>query len=245
MFAPVLDPTHRMAAFDRQPADANLFGQQNSLVPEAASDIRGDDSDLAFVEAETLSEAGAHDVRHLAGRIERELLEPCIPQCYGAAPLNRRHALPRRLDLPRDFDRCVQRLFEIGLNEGFEENIVAPLLMNERGRRGARREHVVDCRQFLDVDGDAGCNVFGDGSRRCHTHGDRFADEPHLVGGQAILIGRLEAAQRGHGTDRLHRCQIGRAEDGFAVLLRRLNSLDAAMRNRTPDEGDILHTGKA
>ena len=67
MLAPVLDPAHRMAAVHREPAEADLLRQQDALVAEATADVGRDDADLALVEAETLGEAGAHDVRHLAG----------------------------------------------------------------------------------------------------------------------------------------------------------------------------------
>ena len=71
MLAAVLDPAHRMAAAHRQPAEADFFGEQDALVAEAAADIGRDHADLAFVESEAFGKPGAHDVRHLAGGIDR------------------------------------------------------------------------------------------------------------------------------------------------------------------------------
>src|SRR5262249_37647701 len=53
MFAPVLDPAHRMTAMHGQPAETNLFRQEDALVAEPAADIGSDDADLTFFEAET------------------------------------------------------------------------------------------------------------------------------------------------------------------------------------------------
>src|SRR5262249_57382601 len=70
MFATILDPAHRMAAMHGEPAETNLLGQQDALVAKSAANVRRDDADLALVEAETLGQPGAHDVRHLTRRVE-------------------------------------------------------------------------------------------------------------------------------------------------------------------------------
>src|SRR4029079_15718040 len=136
----VFDPAHRMAARHGQPTDADLLRQQDSLVSEAATDIGSDDTHLSFVKTQTLRQSGADDMRHLACRIECKLLKPRMPQCHSPASLDRRHTLPRRPDLPGDLDRSVQRLLEIGTDKGFEENVVAPVLMNKRRWRQSRRQ---------------------------------------------------------------------------------------------------------
>ena len=50
VLAAVLNPAYRMAQADREPAKADLLGQQNPLVPEAAADIGSDHPDLPVVE---------------------------------------------------------------------------------------------------------------------------------------------------------------------------------------------------
>jgi hypothetical protein len=94
MLATILDPPHRMAAMHGQPAEADLLRQENALVAECSPDVRRDDADLALVEAQAFGESGAHDVRHLAGRVQRQLLEARVPTGDNAAPFDRCHALP-------------------------------------------------------------------------------------------------------------------------------------------------------
>src|SRR5262245_65327820 len=109
MFAAILDPAHRVAATHGKPAETNLLRKQDAFVAKSPADVRRDDADLALVEAETLGEPGAHDVRHLTSRVDRQLLEPRVPEGDNAAPLDRRHALPSGADLAGDLDRRVER----------------------------------------------------------------------------------------------------------------------------------------
>ena len=89
MLAAILGPAHGMAATLRQPGKADFFRQQDSLVPEAAADVGGDDTDSALLHAEALGKAAARDVRHLGRGIERELVETMIEGRDHAAPLER------------------------------------------------------------------------------------------------------------------------------------------------------------
>src|SRR5262249_58286651 len=75
-FAAVLDPAHGMAAMHSEPPKTNPLGQQDAFVAKPAADVGGDDADLSLFEAETFGQSRAHDVRHLAGRIHRQLFEP-------------------------------------------------------------------------------------------------------------------------------------------------------------------------
>src|SRR5262252_3925236 len=95
MFATILDPAHRVAAMHGQPTETNLLRQQDALIAKSASNVRRDDADLALLEAEALGQPGTHDVRHLTSRVDRQLLEPRVPEGNDAAPFDRRHALPR------------------------------------------------------------------------------------------------------------------------------------------------------
>jgi hypothetical protein len=53
MLAAILDPAHGMPAPHRQPRQADFLGQQNSLVAEAAADIRRDDANVSVIEPQT------------------------------------------------------------------------------------------------------------------------------------------------------------------------------------------------
>ena len=195
MLAPILDPAHRMTTVHRQPAEAHLFREQDPLVSEAAADIRRNDTHLRFLEAQATGKPGADDVRHLAGRIERELFETRVPQRNHAAAFDRRHALPRCPDLARDFDRCIQCLADIDIHERFEEDIVGPMVVHQLRPRVAGREHVVHGRQFFEIERDGTGDILGLRTRRRDAHRDKLADETHLVGCERGLLGDLEAAQ--------------------------------------------------
>ena len=56
VLVPVLDPANRAVEPQRQPAGTNLFRQQNSLVSEAAADIRSNDANLCMIETEAFGE---------------------------------------------------------------------------------------------------------------------------------------------------------------------------------------------
>ena len=79
LFAPILDPAHRMAEQAREEARAHFLGQQDALVAEAAADIGGHDANARLIQPETTSEARADDVWELRGGIDQQLLEPTIP----------------------------------------------------------------------------------------------------------------------------------------------------------------------
>ncbi len=152
MFAAVLDPAHRMGATHGEPAETNLLRQQDTFVAEPAADVGGDDADLTFLEAETFRQSRAHDVRHLTGRVHRQLLEPRVPERDHAAAFDRRHALPRGADLALHFDRRVECLADVDVDESLEKYVIAPLLMDQDGGALARLQHVVNGRQFLQIE---------------------------------------------------------------------------------------------
>src|SRR5271167_3673947 len=80
------------------------------------------------------------------------IVQPAIESRDDAPALDRRHALSRGRDFSRDADRSVQSLLEADIEKGFEEDVVAPFLAHERGAGAARREHIVNRRQFLKVE---------------------------------------------------------------------------------------------
>src|SRR5262245_12972121 len=133
MFAAILDPAHRMAAMHGAPAETNLLRQQDAFVATSPADVRRADAALPLVEPATLGESGAHDVRHLTSRVDCQLLEPRVPEGDNAAPLDRRHALPRGANFARNLDRRVERLADINIEERLEKDVVGPVLVDQRG----------------------------------------------------------------------------------------------------------------
>ena len=195
MLAPILDPPYRVSAVHCQPAKAHLFRQEDPFVSEAAADIGRDDTHLPLLEAQATGKPGTDDVRHLAGRIERELFEPRVPQRDHAAAFDWRHALPRRSDLAGHLDRCIQCLADVDIHERLKEDIVGPMVMHKGRFRRARREHVVHGRQFFQIERDRAGDILGLRTGRRDAHREKLTDEAHLVGRERGLLGDLEAAQ--------------------------------------------------
>src|SRR6516164_1309154 len=241
MFAAILDPAHRMAAMHGEPTETNLLRQQNALIAKSAANVRRDDADLSLVKTETLGQPGAHDVRHLTSRVDRQLLEPRVPEGDNAAPLDRRHALPSGADLARDLDRRVERLADIDIEERLEKDVVGPVLVDQRNAVLARFQHVVNGRQFLELERHRRGKVLGVRPRRGDAHGDQLADMANLVGGERRLLRHLEAAQTRHRANRLHADEISRRERAVALIGRDGNAANAGVREGAADEGDVVH----
>ena len=95
------------------------------------------------------------------------------------------------------------------IDEGFEKDVVAPVLVHQRRTRLARAEHVVDRRQLLEIELDGSRDVLGFGAGSRDAHRDELADLAHLVGGEHRLLRDLEAGKRRDGADRLDAVEIG------------------------------------
>ena len=128
----------------------------------------------------------------------------------------------------------------IDLEETFEEDVVAPVLVHQRAAGLARFSHVVDGGQRLEVERDGGCDILGLGARRRHAHRHHLADMADLAGREHRLLGDLETGQRRHRADRLYVGEIIRREDHIAIAFRNMDGLDAGMRQRAAHEGDVL-----
>src|SRR6516165_10192886 len=242
MLVAVLDPADRTANPQCQPAGANLFRQQNSLVSEAAADIRCDDADLSMIEAETLGETRAHDVRQLCRRMEDELPEPRMPLRDEPAPLERRHALARGAQGSADPDRRRPRyLGEIVVGEGFEPDIVAPRLVHQRRIRSPRSEHIGDDGQFIEIDSDLCGKVFRLGAGLGDAHSDHLADITHLPCSEERLLGELEPGQAGDRPDRRYADKIGMYKYAIFASRRLFDPAQAGMRERAAQERNLHH----
>jgi hypothetical protein len=242
MLVAVLDPADRAANPQCQPAGANLFRQQNSLVSEAAADIRCYDADLSMIEAEALGETRAHDVRQLCRRMEDELPEPRVTLRDERAPLERRHALARGAQGPADPDRRRPRyLGEIVVDEGFERDIVAPRLVHQRRVRSPRSEHVGDDRQFIEIDSDLCGKVFRLGAGLGDAHSDHLADMTHLPCSEDRLLGDLETWQAGDCADGRDAGEIVVNEHTVPAPRRLFDPAKAGMRERAAQERNLQH----
>ena len=84
----------------------------------------------------------------------------------------------------------------------------------------ARRQHVVNGGQFLEIDRDALGDVLGLRARAPQAHRDELADLAHLVARKRRLLGGLEAGKSGDRDDRFHAVEIGGGENLVAIGLR-------------------------
>ena len=244
MLAAILDPANRVAATHREPAQADVFGQQYPLVAKPAADIRRDDSNLDLLDPQALGKAVAYDVRLLVAGMKHKLLHPVVPSGDRSAAFHRRHALARRGDFARDLDRRVERRFHVDVDERLEKDIVAPVLMKQRRTRLPRLQHVVDSRQFLEIDFDGRGDIFGFGPRIGDAHRNQFTDLPDLLNGQDRLVRCLEPRQPRHCADRLDAFKVGGRENGILVLRRDLYPSNTGMGERTANERHIAQPGE-
>ena len=245
VLAPVLEPTHRMTAAHREPAEADVLRQKNAFVSETAPDIRRNDTHLGVHQTQTLREAGSNDMGHLAARVQNQLVHAAIPIGDGAPPLDRRHALASGGNLASDFDRRIEGGADIDVDESLEKGVVAPVLVQKRRARQTRRQHVVDCRQLLEIDLDACRDIFGFGPGPAHAYGDQLPDLPHLLAGKHGLLGRFESREGGHSDNRLNAEEVCSRERLVAMLLRNVDRAKLCVGERRADEGNVSHARQA
>ena len=144
-----------------------------------------------------------------------------------------------------DLDRRIEGRRNACIDGRLEENVVAPVLVHERGARLARRAHVADRRQFFEIQGYARRDILGFGARRRDAHGDELADMPDLAGRERRLLGDLEARQSRHCPDRVDAAQIRRGENPIPNGVGNFDPANAGMGQRAANEGDVLHAGEA
>ena len=158
MLAAVLDPAHRVVELQRRPGDEDLFGVQHALVAEAAADVGRDHPDIALLQPQTFGQPGAHHVRHLGRHVNHELVVLVVAEGEHRQPFQGHHALAVHavfaLDLHR---RGFHHGFDIAIDGGLQEQVIAPFVVHQRPAGFARRQHIDDRRQILDVEN----NLFG------------------------------------------------------------------------------------
>ena len=209
MLAHVLDPAHRMIELHREPRQRDLLAGEHALVAEAAADVGRDHADVAVLEAEAFGEAGLHRMRELRRRDQREETQARIAIGEHAAAFDRQHAVAGGADLARHLEGGARGgLLDVAVLGEFDEDVVLPVLVDQRRAGLLRGDHVGDGRQLVVFDADAARDVLGLGAGRRHAHGDELADEAQLAGRQDRLGRRLEAADGRRGRDRLDAGQV-------------------------------------
>ncbi len=88
-FAPARHPFDRSAQSPRRPGDDGLLRIMLALITEAAADIGRDHADAAFGEAKLLGDIAPDVMRHLCGRVERQLVARRIGDREHGARLDR------------------------------------------------------------------------------------------------------------------------------------------------------------
>ena len=240
LLTPVLDPAHGVASVHRDPAEADLLGQQDPLVAEAAADVGRDDPYLPLLEAEAIREPGANDVRHLARGVDDEHLEAPVPLREDAASLDRRHALARSAKRARHRHRCagLERA-QIRVNERLEKDVVAPVLVQERRVRVAREACLRDRGELLEVELDRRCEVLGLGPRRRHARGHQLPDVTDALAREHRLLRDLEAGQPRARDDGLHTAQILGEEHSVSEAVGLPRPAHPCVGERASHEGDL------
>jgi hypothetical protein len=105
------------------------------------------------------------------------------------------------------------------VDECLQERVVAPVLVQERRARQARRQHVVHGRKLLEIDLDARGDILSLGPCPADAHCNELADLTHLLAREHRLLRRLESRETGHGDDRLHADKVRGGECLAAILV--------------------------
>ena len=99
MLAPVLDPAHRVADLQCDRGDGDVFRHDPVLAAEAAADVRRDDADFVFRQAECVGEADPDHVAALGGEINHEFVVAVVPIGQHATAFERHRCLAVHAEL--------------------------------------------------------------------------------------------------------------------------------------------------
>ena len=255
VLAAVLDPLDR----PRQPAGQirgdRLLGKQVRLLSEPAAHVGGHDADVVFGKVEHQRQMRTQDVRHLGGRPNRQRVGRRLERGHAAARLHgQRGMAPGGEPLGDDALRVLKRrgdLADFGV-QGLHD-VVAPLLMYERGTGFERLLGIVHDRERRVVHLDQRCGVFGRVSVVGHDRGDRLAHEADLIAGQHGPIARLVRRRLGGVVFHAQRLDglrdLGARQDEVHVGAGRrgvrINRHNAGVRVRAAHEGDRRGVGQS
>src|SRR5260370_33846088 len=209
MLSAVLEPAHGIIHPLRKPAQRHLFTAQQSFISETATDVGGDDPNTAVSEPEALAKAGLNRMRELCRRDERKIPQPEIAISNDASAFHWKHAMTRGSDFPGDGDGGIfGYIFDLAVFSERDDDVVAPLVMNEWRAGLTGRKHIDHDRQFLEFECNRGRNVFRFSARRRHAHRDHFSDIAYLLDGEDWFDRILGILERRRRDDRPDAAQI-------------------------------------
>ena len=246
----VLDPLHRLADQDRGQDRRDVAGVDRHLVAEPAADVRRHDPDHVLGQLRHERDGRPDDVRRLRRHVDGELSGARVVVGDRAAALDRRRVAARVVQLQRGHDvglrerplggRGVADLPPVAGVVGLAFLVVADDRRVGRGRllgvddRGQRL--VLDVDRLAPVLGDV--RVVGDDDAHL------LALEAHLVGGQHRLgvVGQRRHPREvalGH-----HLAGEHQPDAGDLPGLRRVDGLDAGVRQRAAQDLHVQHAGQ-
>ena len=156
--------------------------------------------------------------------------------------------MARGADFARDLDR--RALGEPldrpagAVFDKLDEDVVAPLLVDQWRSLAPGGQHVHNRLQFLVVDPHGRGDVLGLRTRRSNARGHELTHVADFVTGQNWLAAMLETAQRGCRRDGFDVGQIFCREDRAPMLVGDVHIADAPVCYRASHKGDIERTGK-
>ena len=202
---------------------------------------------LALLDAEAIGEAVAHDVRHLrrryaasadraAGRMWRPRRALPAAPCIAARSRSRASTLIG----------ASQRRVDIDLERVSRKTLSPQCSCTSAAAGVARLQHVVDGRQFLEIERRPAAAMSSASARVGATHiatsSPTWRTLPVASTGCSEI---LKPGSAGDGADRLDAGEVGGREDRVAIALGHVDRPDPRMRQRAAHERDVLHAGQA
>ena len=161
-FATIFQPANRIIDLHSEPAETNLFRGKDGFVAKAATHIGRDDSDLCFGDLQAFRKPGPHHMGELRRAVDNKLGQSCVPMGNKASALNRRHDLTRGAKFTADaHGRGLGHRFNVTIIPNREENIVVPIVVQQRRIRLDRFNHIDNGRQLFIFDHNFGSDVLG------------------------------------------------------------------------------------
>ena len=208
----VLDPARGSPEFHRHEADDRLLGEDVALEPEAAADVRGDNGELVVREAKDAAELRTYQVGDLARRPVLHRLHAEVVIREAAAGLERERLVPAGVEpLLHHHRRLGERAGDVARAVlDVLHDVVAPLLVDERGAGLERLFGIGDDRQLIVVDVDQLDGILGDVPAFRGDNAEDVAHEARLVPRDRVPGARLEAG---------HDLRDDRRPDRFEAVL--------------------------
>ena len=246
----VLNPLHRTLGQDRREDRDDVAGVDRHLVAEAATEVGRDDADLVLGDLRDHGHCCAHDVRSLAGHVDGELAGCAVVVGDGTAVLHRRRVRTRVVKIDGGDDigvgKClVSALLVADLPlEDLVSRLVFLVIANDRHGRVLGLGRIHDGRQLLVLDDDLGAGILGHVRIVSDNRRDFLALEAHLVGGHDGLSVVRQGRHPCEVTSGQHVARNHQADAGHLPRSRRVDRLDARMRDSAAQDLHVQHAGK-